>query len=195
MLFQIDLLALLSFINVQQSFKTCTVNQWCRLPTNASASEYKFVVLTSEERMNWFDALQLCRNEGGGAELFSLESAIERKWLRAQLESFMPEENGHRSSLWLVNAHQYLYRDTLAWATGRPIDDTNGRPMSVYPDNRGISLPIRRTISRKNCLDLQNTVEAECFAINVTRQISDGSGGDRENMMLVNVQCTAAHAF
>ena len=69
--------------------------------------------------MSWFDALQLCRNEGGGAELFSLESATEREWLRTQLGSFVPEievleENGDAALLWLVNAHLYLYRDALA---------------------------------------------------------------------------------
>ena len=177
------------------SFEVCTVNQWCRPPTNVSASEYKFVVQTSGEHMNWFEALQLCRNEGGGTELFSLESATEREWLRSQLESFAPEigvleENADGALLWLVNAHLYLYhRDALAWATGRPIDE------SMYREVRGASLPVRRTIPVRNCSGIRGGVEAECFAISVTRQISGGSGRDRQNIMLVDVHCTDARAF
>ena len=176
------------------SFEVCSVNQWCRPPTNVSASEYKFVVQTSEEHMSWFDALQLCRDEGSDAELFSLESAKEREWLRTQLGSFVPgirvvEENEDRELLWLVNAHLYLYSDGLAWATGRPIDE------SVNREIRGASLPIHRTIPVKNCSSINGGVEAECFAISVTRQMSGVSGRDRTNIMLVDVQCTAARAF
>ena len=188
------LLAFLAVIYVRQSFETCTINQWCRPLTNVSASEYKFVVQTSTKRMNWFDALQLCRNEGGGAELFSLESATEREWLRTQLGSSVPkigvlEENEDGELLWFVNAHLYLYSDGLTWATGFPIDE------SVNREIRGASLSIRRTIPVKNCLSNNNGVEAECFAISITRQSNGASEGDKANMMLVDVPCIAARAF
>ena len=101
---------------------------------------------------------------------------------------YTTEENGDDTLLWLVNAHLYLYRNAFACATGRLIDE------SVYRDVRGRSLPVRRTIPVKNCSNIIGGVEAECFAISVTRQ-SGASGRDRANMMLVDVQCTATRAF
>ena len=100
------ILTIIIFSLCRLSFEVCPVNRWCGSLRNVSAFEYKFVVRTSSESMSWFDAIQLCRNDGGGAELFSLESAVKRDWLRTELEAFLLEtrvlaEKEAGASLWL----------------------------------------------------------------------------------------------
>lgn len=148
--------------------------------------------------MNWFEALQHCRNEDRGADLFSIESSTER--VDAQIAGIL--RTGYRSSqgnidgangnalLWLVNAHVHLYnRDALTWATGRLLDKSANHKFWEA------SWPVCRTIPVRNCSGVRGGIEAECFAISVTRHISGRSWRDWENIMLVDVQCTAERAY
>ena len=196
------LVALLAVIYFGPSYNTCPLNQWCRPAIHDLDSEYKFIVKTQTESISWFDALQLCHNEGREAKLFSLESAAEREWLHSQLKAFNSFEptlwetdeydegtnlnlsnTTVSSSLWLVNAHLHLYHlDAPAWAAGRPINASL---------DREAALPVRLTLP-KNCsrpYTHLEKAEAECFAIRMAYTNSDMND---ERMELVNLQCTAA---
>ena len=212
------LLSLFAVVYLRASNEPCSVNQWCSSDIHSLDSEYKFIVGTQSERISWFDALQLCRNEGDGAELFSLESAAEREWLHTQLIAFNSFKTArfkteeHKddiqvrvndttasSSLWLVNAHLHLYNvKAPAWASGRFVN------VSLDPET---ALPILYTSPIINCSDISrallekakatglympiiNKANAECFAIHIEhKNLKD------EQMVLVNLQCAAVRVF
>ena len=169
--------AFLLFLFVRHSFETCSMNHWCRPPTNLWASEYKFVVLTSAERMNWFEALQLCRNEGNRAELLYIESTFEREWLLTQMGSFesanggMLNDNGDGALLWHVNAHKYLYNsDYVAWANGHQLEMFTSSTEQLKTCNAWGLIPY--------------AVEDECLGLYAK---------ENDDPILVYVNCTSAY--
>ena len=93
----------------------CSRNTWCLPPSNYSlhASEYMFIV--QARNMTWFEALEVCRKEGRGAELAAFDSFDELNW--------MDTATKHRGD-WLLNAHYYLYADVPSWGSGLPICET-----------------------------------------------------------------------
>lgn len=56
-------------------------------------AEYKFVVL--ERHINWFEALDECRRQGGDSELLSIQSLYEESWIHHVLESLNYSKKDH----------------------------------------------------------------------------------------------------
>ena len=108
----------------------CSRNTWCLPPSNYSlhASEYMFIV--QARNMTWFEALEVCRKEGRGAELAAFDSFDELNW--------MDTATKHRGD-WLLNAHYYLYADVPSWGSGLPICETVLPKVSIGRNERSIA--------------------------------------------------------
>lgn len=128
-----------------------------RLKTFANL-EYK--VLVSQGPINWFEALDMCRKEGGGAELLTFDPVFEQlRWIFQIIVSLTHSSRNRKQSdmpyasicIWHVNAHNYLYnRNSWAWANGRALEF------------------LRQTTNPKNCTasgEIPYAVEFECFVL------------------------------
>lgn len=119
--------------SLKLSDQSCLVNTWCRPSVSSPfpVAEYKFVVT---ERMNWFQALHLCRSEGNYSELLSLDSADERQWVLQVVNSGEFRDYAATGEYsWHVNAHEYLYSTRYAaWANGRAIDAAFDRESGFF---------------------------------------------------------------
>ena len=109
-------------------------------------------MLRFRTRTTWFDAITECRQEGGGSELLSFESLTERNWilqiaLRHTYATFLIND-----SIWLVNAHKYLYNSEFpAWANGQPLGMTARRTAASIICN---AWGTRRHVVEKACFGL-----------------------------------------
>lgn len=164
------------FIFPLYNSQLCPLNEWCR-PSNTSATvlsaEYLFV--DRDMKMSWYEALDLCRRRGFGAELLAIHSVEERHWVTQQLwERETQSELTRTCNLWHVNAHLFLYSEIPAWANGEYISNDDAEFYCSDEIFKG----------EMNQMCFENVLGNECFAINVSSDIQN------TRVLLSNVQCS-----
>lgn len=171
------ILSILIIYQVLVSGQSCVINKWCRpsqtdIELSNFSTEYNF--LNFERKITWFEALEVCRNENRGSELLYIDSSAELNWVIQMAARYSNSiEEAINDSLWLVNAHMYLYNsNSSAWANGLPLDDRY----------------IHRRAERKFCkmwIVIPYAIENECFGL-VSSNVSAS---------LVDLNCTVAYTY
>ena len=155
--------------------QSCHLNEWCRPSENLLSAEYKFINI--RQNMTWFEALDKCRREGTGSQLFSPDSSIEQNWVLQETAKYRSKSHHmNNNHLWHVNAHMYLYnRFHSAWANGQPLNTYGQMNIKTGPNDNNI----------KKCLLFDNytieDVNAECLGLFADIKI---------NSYFVNLHCT-----